>query len=77
VRIIPPTPPDHVHDLPHRDGGYGSTGMAEGTVVQCEGCGLWFLCVPCYESLGPTSVWTRVRWWHRDARRRITALEAA
>lgn len=74
--ILPPEP-DHACDLPEARSGYGSTGMPEGTIVQCWGCRRWYVCVPCYAHYGPTTVWAKVRWYHRAAHRRIKALEEA
>lgn len=61
--------------LPDSPGGYGGTGVRDGTVARCPErvCGRWWVSLPCYESYGPTSRWHRVRWWHVSARRRIRA----
>lgn len=71
---LPPDPP-RKHDchrcLPWSGGGYGSTGRPEGTLVKCFLCARWWICRPCYQSLGPTTWWKPVRWWHRRLRRRI------
>lgn len=71
--IIPPE--SGIHDcqkiLPHDSIGYGSTGVVDGSVVQCRICKRWYVSVGAYESLGPTSKWVPVRWWHRKARQLI------
>ena len=69
--ILPPPDAGHSCPLPHRSGGYGSTGHPDGVVFICSECGAEWISRPCFESYGPTSVWKPVRWWHFSARRRI------
>lgn len=69
--VILPTAGKHQCSLPWRDGGYGSTGLPDGTLASCTQCGRWWFSTPCYESFGPTSWWAPVRWYHRRLRRRI------
>ncbi|QGF20192.1 hypothetical protein SEA_SIXAMA_13 [Gordonia phage Sixama] len=64
-------PKKHVCSLPWQGGGYGSTGHPIGTIFICEDCNQAWETVPCYESLGPVTHWSKVRWYHRDAKRRI------
>ena len=51
--------------LPDRPGGYGSTGVPDGTVALCPSCGRAWVSLPCYESLGPVTWWRPVRWYSR------------
>ena len=62
--------------LPSRPGGYGSTGVADGTVTRCPACRRWWVSRPCYESYGPVDWWVPVRWWNRRLLRTIRQAEA-
>lgn len=79
ARISPPPPRPHDcrRDLPWQSGGYGSTGHPEDTVALCPTCGKAWVCLPCYESLGPVTWWRPVRWFSRpDLHKRAAALRA-
>lgn len=70
--IEPPPSKHHCTDLaPSRPGGYGSTGVPNGTLWCCPMCHRWWVSGPCYQSYGPTSAWYKVRWYHLRLRRRI------
>jgi hypothetical protein len=69
--LIRPADKGHECALPWRTTGYGSTGEPEGTLVRCDDCGQWWFCAPCYESLGPTEIWRKVRWFHWRLRRHV------
>lgn len=74
----PPRPHDCRRHLPHASAGYGSTGVAEGTVALCPVCHRAWVCLPCYQSYGPTTWWRPVRWFsRRDVRRRAASLRPA
>lgn len=73
----PPVRHDCRTILPHRDGGYGSTGVPDDTVAVCPMCDLAWVSVPCYESYGPVTWWRRVWWFtRRSVRRRARDLRA-
>ena len=67
----------HRCTLPSEQGGYGSTGKPDGTLIRCGECLRWWESRPCYESFGPVDWWRPVRWWNLTARRRIAREEAS
>lgn len=77
--VIPAPEPAHYcpQILPQRSGGYGSTGYADGALIRCPKCGLWWYSGPCVESMGPITEWRRVRWYHREFKTRIANWEGA
>lgn len=76
MTVIEPKQPAHICPLPWKSGGYGSTGLPDGTVFICPGCTTPWWAAPCYESFGPTQKWHRVRWYHWRLRRRIAEADA-
>ena len=75
--VSPPLPGKHDcrEALPWRSGGYGSTGYPEGSVALCPSCVRAWVCLPCYQSLGPVTWWRPVWWFsRRDYRQRAAQL---
>lgn len=75
LMIIEPDRPEHTCDLPWRSDGYGCTGHPDYSIMRCGSCGTAWFAAPCYESLGPTQRWRRIRWWHRRLLKRLAAFE--
>lgn len=69
-RTIPPAPPPTKHHCPLPTEKY-KTGYPEGTLIQCDICLRWWVCVEAWRDDYVATKWRKVRWFDFDYRKRI------
>lgn len=75
IEVIPPLPRGRYHkcDLPYESVGHQikRTSYLPGTVLHCTECGEWWVAIDTPWSYDSLTTYKKVRWYHRDARKRI------
>lgn len=69
MRTIPPAASSK-HKCPLPSKKY-STGYPEGTLIQCDICSRWWICVESWRDDYVSTKWRKVRWFDFDHRSRI------